>query len=116
MNLHQLKCETCHSGDPSLTDDEIKRWYREAPKWNVKSVGGVKRLERVFTFSRFSEAMQFVYRVAELAEAEHHHPSILIEYDKVTLNWWTHKVRGLHLNDFIMAAKIDNMLISYPPK
>ena len=113
MNLYQRTCETCHSGDPSLTDDEINRWYREIPKWNVKNVGGVRRLERSFTLRSFSDAMQFVYRVAKLAEEEHHHPLILVEYDRVTLNWWTHKVHGLHLNDFIMAAKVDNLFLSH---
>jgi 4a-hydroxytetrahydrobiopterin dehydratase len=54
--------------------------------------------------------MQFVYKIAQLAEEQHHHPSILIEYDKVKLSWWTHKVKGLHINDFIMAAKVDDWL------
>jgi 4a-hydroxytetrahydrobiopterin dehydratase len=72
-------------------------------------VDGIRKLERVFVFSDFREAMTFAIGVAELADKEKHHPSFMIEYDKVTLSFWTHKVSGLHLNDFIMAAKVDDL-------
>lgn len=116
MDLFQLECEACHSGDPSLTNDEVNRWFREVPRWEVNQVDGIKRLERVFSFRSFSQAMVFAARVGKLAEEHRHHPRILIEYDKVTLSWWTHKVRGLHLNDFIMAAKVDHLLKLHPPE
>lgn len=116
VELYRLKCVACRSGDPSLSDDEIIRWHREIPMWEVKVVDGVKRLERAFQFRSFAQAMEFTIRVGALAEKENHHPRIVIEYGEVTLNWWTHKVRGLHLNDFIMAAQIDVLIKSYPAR
>jgi 4a-hydroxytetrahydrobiopterin dehydratase len=68
---------------------------------------GVKRLERVFKFRNFVEALGFTNKVGELAEAENHHPALLTEWGRVTVTWWTHAVKGLHRNDFIMAAKTD---------
>lgn len=109
VELYRLECMACRSGDPSLTYDEILRWNREIPKWEVKEVSGIKRLERVFAFRDFVQAMTFAINVGRLAEKEQHHPLMIIEYGKVTVDWWTHKVKGLHLNDFIMAAKIDQV-------
>ncbi len=68
---------------------------------------GVKRLERVFRFEDFANAMAFTEKVADIAESEGHHPALLTEWGRVTVTWWTHKIRGLHKNDFIMAAKTD---------
>lgn len=110
LELYRRPCITCRHGDPSLSFADIIRWHREIPRWEIKQVGGIQRLERAFVFRDFSEAMAFTVNVAALAERENHHPSILIEYDQVTLNFWTHKVRGLHLNDFIMAAKVDDLI------
>ena len=70
---------------------------------------GELRLERVFTFKDFNQAVAFTNRVAEIANEEDHHPAILTEWGKVTITWWTHKIRGLSLNDFIMAAKTDQL-------
>jgi 4a-hydroxytetrahydrobiopterin dehydratase len=75
----------------------------------VIEVDQVKRLEKVFKFKNFSEALEFTNRVGALAEQEDHHPALLTEWGKVTVNWWTHKIKGLHRNDFIMAAKTDRM-------
>jgi 4a-hydroxytetrahydrobiopterin dehydratase len=77
-------------------------------------VDGIQQLGRVFMFRNFSQSMTFVKMVAKIAEEEQHHPSIFIDYDEVTLSWWTYKLRGLHLNDFIMAAKTDYLLRLYP--
>ena len=112
VELYRLACVPCHTGDPSLSGNDIIRWHREIPQWEVKQVDGIRRLERVFTFKDFAEAMNFTINVATLAEKEKHHPLIIVEYGKVTLNWWTHKVQGLHLNDFIMAAKVDGLISS----
>jgi 4a-hydroxytetrahydrobiopterin dehydratase len=70
---------------------------------------GVKRLERAYKFKNFREALEFTNQVGEIAEQEDHHPLIQIEWGKVTLNWWTHVIGGLHRNDFIMAAKSDRL-------
>lgn len=105
--LTSMKCEACRVGAPRATDSEISTWSVEIPDWQVVERDGIQRLERVFTFSGFAPAVAFTNRIAELSEAEGHHPAILTEWGKVTVTWWTHKIRGLHRNDFIMAAKTD---------
>ncbi|MEO1899141.1 MAG: 4a-hydroxytetrahydrobiopterin dehydratase, partial [Methylococcales bacterium] len=67
------------------------------------------RLKQVFRFNNFIEAMVFTQKVADLAEDENHHPAIVTEWGKVTVCWWSHKIKGLHVNDFIMAAKTDSL-------
>ena len=67
----------------------------------------MRRLERAFTFSDFAAALAFTNRVGAAAEAEGHHPALLTEWGRVTVTWWTHAIRGLHRNDFVMAAKTD---------
>ncbi len=69
----------------------------------------VKRLERGFKFKNFVDALAFTNKVGEIAEAEGHHPVIITDWGKVTVTWWTHKIKGLHRNDFIMAAKTDRL-------
>lgn len=114
MELYRLKCVACHRGDPPLSHDEIIKWHREIPKWEVRRVDGIQQLTRIFMFRNFSQSMIFANRVSKIAEEEHHHPSIFIDYDEVTLGWWTYKIKGLHLNDFIMAARTDNLLRLHP--
>jgi 4a-hydroxytetrahydrobiopterin dehydratase len=79
----------------------------QIPSWNVVDEEGVKYLERVYQFPNFTQALAFTDRVGALAESEQHHPQLVTEWGKVTVRWWTHKIRGLHRNDFIMAAKTD---------
>lgn len=78
-------------------------------EWQVKEVSTVKRLEHAFKFKNFAQALEFTNKVGAIAE-EDHHPLIITEYSRVTVNWWTHKIKGLHKNDFIMAAKTDQSL------
>jgi 4a-hydroxytetrahydrobiopterin dehydratase len=113
VELSQLKCKACRSGEPSLSETEIFQLHTQIPRWDVIKVDGMKRLERVFKFKDFAEAINFVDEVAECAKQQNHHPRIIVEYAKVTLHWWTHKVNGLHLNDFIMAAKMDRVSKSF---
>lgn len=105
--LRELKCIPCRGDVPPLTDEEVERIKPQVSGWEVIEVDGIKRLRRVFKFRNFAEALSFTNRVGELAEAEDHHPAILTEWGKVTVTWWTHKIKGLHQNDFIMAAKTD---------
>jgi 4a-hydroxytetrahydrobiopterin dehydratase len=114
--LYRLKCRACRTGDPSLSDTEIIVLHRQIPNWDVKKVEGVKRLERVFMFEEFAHARLFVDKASAIAEQENHHPLITIEHRKVTLSLWTHKVNGLHLNDFIMAAKMDRLRQLFPDR
>ncbi len=98
-----------------LTDSEIYQQMPQVPKWQVKEVNGEKRLERVFTFKDFAEALDFTNKVGAIAEQEDHHPLIITEWGKVTVDWWTHKAHGLQQTDFIMAAKTDQLLVGQKP-
>jgi 4a-hydroxytetrahydrobiopterin dehydratase len=110
MSLGEMKCEPCRGGMPLLSDAEIEQYYKQLQGWSVIEKDGIKRLEKSFKFKDFAEALAFTNSVGGIAELEGHHPDILTEWGKVTVSWWTHKIRGLHRNDFIMAAKTDELL------
>lgn len=107
--LAQQKCVACRGGEPMLTEAEITELHPQVPEWQVREVDGIKRLERVFKFKNFAEALEFTNRVGAVAEEEDHHPLLITEWGRVTVHWWTHVVKGLHQNDFIMAAKTDKI-------
>jgi 4a-hydroxytetrahydrobiopterin dehydratase len=109
-NLAGKKCVPCRGGDPILTDAQIAALMAFVPLWQIKEVDGGKRLERIFKLKNFAEALAFTNKIGAIAEAEDHHPLIVTEWGNVTVQWWTHKIRGLHNNDFIMAAKTDGLL------
>jgi 4a-hydroxytetrahydrobiopterin dehydratase len=104
-----MKCTACQIGAPRLTKGQIAELHREVPGWEVKQRGGIKRLERDFKFPDFARALAFTNKVGKVAEAQGHHPALVTEWGKVTVSWWTHKIKGLHVNDFIMAAKTDKL-------
>jgi len=105
--LIQMKCVACRKGEPTVTEAEIVELHPQIPDWQIVEREGVKRLERTFKFDNFVQALAFTNRVGEIAEAEGHHPALQTEWGKATVTWWTHKIKGLHRNDFIMAAKTD---------
>jgi len=108
-DLTGKKCEPCRVGAPKLTPREIAAMKPQIPDWGIVTRDGVDVLERVFQFDDFAGAMAFTVRLGELAESEGHHPALLTEWGRVTVSWWTHKIGGLHANDFIMAAKTDHL-------
>jgi 4a-hydroxytetrahydrobiopterin dehydratase len=107
--LAQMKCVACRRDAPTVTDAEIAEFRPQVPDWEVVEVDGVKRLTRVFSFGDFAQALSFTLTVGELAEQEGHHPALLTEWGRTTVTWWTHKIGGLHRNDFVMAAKTDGL-------
>jgi 4a-hydroxytetrahydrobiopterin dehydratase len=107
--LSEMRCTACRGDEPTLTDAEIAELLPQVPKWQVVQREGIKRLERVFKFSNFAQALAFTDSVGEQAEEEGHHPALLTEWGRVKVTWWTHKIDGLHRNDFIMAAKTDEL-------
>ena len=102
-------CEACRADAPKVTGEEKQELLSAIPDWEDVMVDGEEQLRRVFTFKNFVEAQTFTNKVADLAEAENHHPAILLEWGKATVRWWTHKIGGLHKNDFIMAARTDEL-------
>jgi 4a-hydroxytetrahydrobiopterin dehydratase len=107
--LSAERCVACRRDSPRVTEKEIAELTREVSGWQRLERDGVVRLERVFSFSSFAEALAFTNRVGAVAEAEGHHPALLTEWGRVTVTWWTHTIRGLHRNDFIMAAKTERL-------
>lgn len=108
-SLNQQSCEACRADAPKVSDQELAELVRMIPEWSPIVVDGIMQLQRVFKFKNFKQAMTFTNQLAELAEAEGHHPGILTEWGKVTVTWWSHSIKGLHRNDFIMAAKTDEL-------
>ena len=106
------RCVACRRDAPRVTEAEIAELRPEISDWQLVERDGIPRLERVFPFPSFVDALAFTNRVGALAEEEGHHPALLTEWGRVTVAWWTHKIRGLHRNDFIMAAKTDALAAS----
>lgn len=100
-------CIPCRGGVPPLTAAEAENFRKQTPKWEVTD--GATWLRRAFKFRNFAEALDFVNRVGALAEAESHHPDIALGWGYADVSLQTHKIKGLHENDFIMAAKIDRL-------
>ena len=107
--LSDEKCVACRRDAPRVTDDELAELRPRVPDWELLELDGVPRLRRTFGFDDFAAALEFTNRVGSIAEAEGHHPALLTEWGRVTVTWWTHKIRGLHRNDFVMAAKTDEL-------
>ena len=101
------RCVACRPDAPRVTAAEVQALSREIPDWRLLEREGIARLERVFAFANFADALAFTNGVGALAEEAGHHPALTTEWGRVTVAWWTHILRGLHRNDFIMAAKTD---------
>jgi 4a-hydroxytetrahydrobiopterin dehydratase len=106
-----MHCVACRKDAPTVTDDEIAELHPQIPGWNIVDLDGIKRLSRVFLFADFAQALDFTDTVGALAGEEGHHPALQTEWGRTTVTWWTHKIKGLHRNDFIMAAKTDELYL-----
>jgi 4a-hydroxytetrahydrobiopterin dehydratase len=107
--LRQMRCVACRKDEPTVTDAELVAFHRQVSDWEIVELDGIKRLRRVFSVDDFAQALTFTNKVGELAEEERHHPALLTEWGRTTVTWWTHKIKGLHRNDLIMAAKTDEL-------
>jgi 4a-hydroxytetrahydrobiopterin dehydratase len=107
--LKKEKCVACRKDAPLICSADLSELQPQVPQWQILSHDGIQRLQRIFRFRNFAEALAFTNSVGELAENENHHPAILTEWGMVTVTWWTHAIKGLHRNDFIMAAKTDEL-------
>lgn len=103
-SLSKQKCVPCEGGMPPLSQYDTREYLKKLSGWKLED----GKLKKQFVFKDFKEAILFVNHVADIAENEGHHPDICISYNKVTCILWTHSVGGLSLNDFILAAKINN--------
>lgn len=107
--LTKQKCVTCHSGVSPLTPEEITNLIKQIPLWDQVTKNSVMMLERSYSFKNYKLAWSFSNKVSKLAEEEGHHPTITLEWGKVTITWFTHVLNGLHKNDFICAARTDQL-------
>ena len=104
-SLSAKSCTPCRGGIPPLTPEEVEGHHQQTPAWDVR--GDSHRIERTFRFKTFAEAFAFVQRVADLAEVEGHHPDVRFGWGYASVSLQTKKIKGLHENDFIIAAKLD---------
>lgn len=108
MELWEKRCTPCRGGIPALDPGEAGRRIAEVPGWTLEE--GAAGIRREYRFRNFAEAMAFARKVGEIAEAEGHHPDLSVGWGYCTVRFRTHVIRGLHENDFIMAAKVDRLL------
>ena len=108
-SLAGKSCEACKAEAPLASPEDIEKYLPQLPGWQIIVVAGVKRLQKTYIFKNFAQALQFTNAVGAIADQENHHPAILTEWGRVTVTWWTHTIAGLHANDFVMAAKTDEL-------
>ena len=104
-------CIPCSGSMPPATPEEIAQLHARLPDWLLVESDGIPQLQRQYRFRNFRQALIFTNEVGAAAEAADHHPTLLTEWGKVTVTWWTHAIGGLHQNDFVMAAKTDEIAI-----
>ena len=109
QNYESKVCVACHPDAPRVTKEQIREFLYNYLEWELIKDNQVPQLKRVYKFNDFIGAVDFTKKIADISEKENHHPSILLEWGKVTVRWWTHKIKGLHENDFIMSAKTDKI-------
>ncbi|QLF92962.1 4a-hydroxytetrahydrobiopterin dehydratase [Pseudomonas sp. ABC1] len=101
--------QTSPQAESRVADEALAGLIEEIPGWNISVQNGIKQLEKTYSFKDFAQALEFVNAIGEMAEAANHHPALLLEWGKVTVRWWSHESRGLHLKDFQLAAHTDEL-------
>ena len=109
MDLKQQTCEPCHSVAEPLAPEQCAEYLKELREWQMLSLDGIDRLVKTYPFDSYQGGLDFALAVGRIAEEVGHHPVMEIHWGKVCVSWWTHNIRGLHLNDFIMAARTDDL-------
>ena len=107
-DLASNTCEACRVDAPTVSNNEASMLIKEIEGWDLIN-DGIKKLKKEFSFLNYSDSVDFSNKVADMADKEDHHPQIILEWGKVTVIWWSHKIKGLHKNDFICAAKTNKI-------
>jgi 4a-hydroxytetrahydrobiopterin dehydratase len=110
QTLSEQHCQPCHENTVRLSDKESTSLICDLKEWHLGCQSGLSVLFKAYQFSDFISALAFANKIGSLAESYDHHPKLIIEWGRVEVYWWTHQLNGLHLNDFIMAAKTDEIL------
>lgn len=108
-DLSSQSCEACQIDAPKVPQDQIQILLSEINGW-ILIEEPINKIQKIFSFKSYKDSVDFSNKVASLADDEDHHPQIVLEWGKVTVIWWSHKIEGLHKNDFICAAKTDKLL------
>lgn len=108
-DLATRRCEPCRGDSPAVGADQWPALLAALPDWRIEQAGLVPVLSRTFGFADFAAALAFACAVGALAETADHHPRLVVEWGRVEVGWWTHAIGGLHLNDFILAARCDRI-------
>lgn len=107
--LASERCSACQPGAPAVIGDDRARLLQQLPGWSVRDENGVPVLVRVFACADFSAALRLANAIGAVADAEDHHPRLVVEWGRLEVSWWTHVIGGLHRNDFILAARTDEL-------
>ena len=113
--LTEERCAACRRDSPPVIEREIAELHPQAPGWQLINENGIMKLDRAFRFADFRKALDFTNAVGTLAEGEGHHPRLVTEWGRVEVTWWTHVIRNLHRNDFVMAAKTSQLYEQVTP-
>ena len=108
-DLKQRKYEACRPDAPKATESEIATYSKAIPEWKIIQDEGLDKLVRCYSTQKYAETLKLVNLIADLSEEEGHHPVMIFEFRQLTVYWWSHKMKGLHVNDFICAAKCDEI-------
>jgi len=108
-DLSRERCSACQPGAPAVTGEERAQLLDRLPGWIVRDEDGVPVLVRVFVCADFAAALRLANAIGAMADAEDHHPRLVVEWGRIEVSWWTHVIRGLHRDDFILAARTDEL-------
>ena len=111
-SLNSEKCTACRRDSPPVTNEEKAELLPQIADWSLVNEQDIPKLDRVFKFKDFQMALDFTSELGALAEDQGHHPRLITEWGRVQVTWWTHKIRNLHRNDFVMAAKSDQVFLN----
>ena len=107
-SLTEETCVACRADAPKVSSEEASTLLADLESWTIAEEE-IPFLTKTYRFSNFVKALAFTNAVGELAEQEDHHPRLVTEWGRVTVDWWTHKIKGLHRNDFVCAAKTEEL-------
>ena len=110
-SLSQRTCEACTPASKALSQEQCTALLQQLTGWQQVSAVGVAQLSKSYLFGNFNQALAFSNQIGRISDEQNHHPALLTEWGKVTVNWWTHALSGLHQNDFIMAARTDELAL-----
>ena len=114
-NYSEKICEACQPDADPATNEELSLFLSNNSDWCLIENEHVKKIERTYKFNNFKDALEFTNLVGEVAEVEGHHPEIITEWGSVLVRWWSHKIRNIHLNDLILAARCDQRFNNLKP-